>query len=348
MRTLHSTFIALAAAVACTCLLPLAHAADPTPIEITPQFNATAAAAAAVTVSDAVALRGVKRAVVTQFNVEFITSDDVSSKTSGFAMAGRASVTGYYKLIGVAEPDFQAIAEQLYAGFQQRLQAQGVELVPAAELAAAPTYRKLVAGGTPLPDRSGSGVTVGPPGMALYGLNRAQAGSGKKGLFGALSGFTAGMGAVGGALDNITLSKELGDAVLLEVSMRVHFAQLTDESKGFFGRLGSTAEVSAKLHPLVPRAALTVQAGSAVSVLTVQAPVLLDPAAFTELRKEATTAGDVVGAVAVGLLQLATGGNSHSSTKYEVVADAARYREHVGAGLDQVGALLIARMVAGR
>lgn len=348
MRTIRSTLIAVAAAVACTCL-PLAHAADPTPIEITPQFNPAAAAANAVTVSDPKALKGLTRAAVTQFNVEFVTSDDVRSHTSGFAMAGRASVTGYYKLIGVAEPDFQAMAEQLYAGFQQQLVAQGLELVPAAELAAAPTYKKLVAAGTPLPSRSGSGVIVGPPGMALYGLNRAQAGSGKKGLMGALSGFSAGMGAVGGALDNITLSKELGDAALLEVSMRVHFAQLTDESKGFFGRLGSTAEVSAKLHPLVPKAALTVQAGPSVSVLTVQAPVLLDPAAFTELRKEATTAGDVAGAVAVGLLQLATGGkNTHSSSKFEVVADAARYRERVGAGLDQVSALLIARMAAGR
>ena len=330
-------------------LLPAARAADPTPIEIDAQFNPAAAAATAVKASDPQALKGLKRAAITQFNVEFVTSDNVSSETSGFAMAGRASVTGYYKLVGVTEPDFQAIADQLYAGFQQQLQAQGVELVPAAELAASPTYRKLQAGGTALPERSSNGVTVGPPGMALYGLNKAQATDGKKGVFAALSGLSAGIGAVGGAMDNMTLAKELGDAALLEVSMRVHFAQLTNESKGFFGRLGNTAKVSAKLHPMVPKAAMTVQSGAYVSVLTLQGPALLDPTAFVELREEAATAGDVAGAVAVGLLQLASGSkNSHSSAKYEAVADGGRYRERVGAGLGQVNALLIARMVAGR
>jgi hypothetical protein len=345
MRMLTTALIAAAG----LSLLPAARAADPTPIEIDAQFNAATAAATAVTASDPQALKGLKRAAVTQFNVEFVTSDNVSSETSGFAMAGRASVTGYYKLIGVAEPDFQAIADQLYAGFQQQLQAEGLELVPAAELAAAPTYKKLQAGGIVLPDRSSNGITVGPPGMALYGLNRAQAGSGKKGLMGAFAGFSAGMGAVGGAMDNMTLSKELGNAALLEVSMRVHFAQLTNEAKGFFGRMGSTAKVSAKLHPMVPKAALTVQSGAYVSVLTLQGPALLDPTAFVELREEATSAADVAGAVAVGLLQLASGSkNSHSSSKYEAVADGGRYRERVGEGLGQVNALLIARMVAGR
>ncbi len=345
MRMLTTALLAAAG----LSLQPTARAADPTPIEIDAQFNPAAAAATAVKASDPQALKSLKRAAITQFNVEFVTSDNVSSETSGFAMAGRASVTGYYKLIGVAEPDFQAIADQLYAGFQQQLQAQGVELVPAAELAASPTYRKLQAGGTALPERSSNGVTVGPPGMALYGLNKAQAADGKKGMFATFAAIGAGMGAVGSALDNIALGKELGDAALLEVSMRVHFAQLTNEAKGFFGRLGSTAKVSAKLHPMVPKAAMTVQSGAYVSVLTVQGPVLLDPTAFVELREEATTAADVAGAVAVGLLQLASGSkNSHSSTKYEAVADGGRYRERVGEGLGQVNALLIARMVAGR
>ncbi|MFG6416015.1 hypothetical protein ACG02S_19135 [Roseateles sp. DC23W] len=346
MRMLTTTLLAAAVGLS---LLPTARAADPAPIEIDAQFDPAAAAATAVKASDPQALKGLKRAAITQFNVEFVTSDNVSSETSGFAMAGRASVTGYYKLVGVAEPDFQAIADQLYAGFQQQLQAAGLELVPAAELAGSPTYRKLQAGGTVLPERSSNGVTVGPPGMAVYGLNQAQAADGKKGMFAALSGLSAGISAVGGAMDNMTLSKELGDAALLEVSMRVHFAQLTNEAKGFFGRLGSTAKVSAKLHPMVPRAALTVQSGAYVSVLTLQGPALLDPAAFVELREEAATAGDIAGAVAVGLLQLASGSkNSHSSTKYEAVADATRYSERVSTGLSQVNALLIARMVAGR
>jgi hypothetical protein len=318
-------------------------------VELGDDFQAAARAPQWVSVSDMAALKGLRRVAVPQFTVEFVISDSVSAETSGFAAAGRASTTGYYKLVGVAEADFQKLAEQAYADLVSQLQASGLQVVPASEVQGAPTWRKLAADGAPLPSRSDSAVTVAPPGMALYGLNRAQAATAKPGLFGALSAIGAGFGAAGASMDNVTLQKELGDAALLEVAIRLHFAQLSSNTNGFFSRLGNTAEVSAKLHAVVDSASLTLQSGSQISVLRLKQPLLLDPSAFTEMRKEATTGADVAGAVAVGLLRLATGSSDSSSyDKYEAVADSARYSNVVGKGLGSVNALFITRMQSGR
>jgi hypothetical protein len=337
-------------ALALLSLLPLAgHGSEAEPLAIDADFKPAALAASLVRAADTTALKGLKRVAVPQFNVEFITSDNVSAQTSGFGAAGRASVTGYYKLVGVAEADFQAIAEALHAGFVRELEAGGYEVVKPAELAASPAWRKLVAAGTPLPIRTDGSITVGPPGMAIYGLNRASANDGKKGMAAAFSMIGAGFGAVGAASDNMALQQELGGAALIEVSMRLHFAQLTNENRGFLGRLSSTAAVSAKVHPIVTSARLAVQANAVVSSLDVQRPLLLDPATFTELRKEAKTAGDVAGAVAIGLLRAAIGSkDSHEYDRFEALTEPARYREHVGAGLARVNELFVARLVGAR
>lgn len=339
----------LAIAALCGCLLPAAWARDPAPVALPEPFDVASAAASLVEVSDAKALKalkGIRRVAVPQFSIEFVTQDNVSSETSGFAAAGRASVTGYYRLVGVDEPDFQALANQLYAAFVQALQAQGLEVLTPEQLAAAPTWRKLVAGGVPMPLRGDSSITVAPPGMALYGASRMLANSGKKGTLASLAALGSGFSAVGEAIENVTLVQELGGAALLEVALKLHFAQLKNESKGFFGRLGSTAEVSAKLHPILTQARLSVQAGAEMSVVSSKQPLLLDPAAFTEVRKQAATGGDIAGAVAVGLLRMAIGSKDSSSTeKYEVVADPQRYGERIAANLGQTQAMLIARMV---
>mgnify|MGYP003504496903 FL=1 len=77
------------------------------------------------------ALKGIKRVAVPVFAVEFIVADNVTAQTSGFAAAGRASSSMYYKLLGAGEPEFQAITNALYAQFLAELQASGVEVLSA-------------------------------------------------------------------------------------------------------------------------------------------------------------------------------------------------------------------------
>jgi hypothetical protein len=340
-------FLALAAL--CLGLMQPACAREPAPVPLPEPFDVAAAAASLVEVSSARALKGIRRVAVPQFSIEFVTSDKVTAETSGFAAAGRASVSGYYRLVGVDEPDFQALANQLYAGFVQALQAQGLEVVAPEQLAAAPTWKKLVAGGVPLPLRGDSSITLAPPGMALYGASRMLANSGKPGVLASLSAVGAGFTGVAEATENLALTQELGGAALVEVALKLHFAQLKNENQGFLGRLSSTAAVSAKLHPIPTQARLSVQQGAEVAVISAKQPLLLDPAAFSEVRKQAATTGEVAGAVAVGLLRLAIGSkDSSSSEKYEVVADPQRYGERITANLAQTNAMLIARMVKER
>lgn len=296
------------------------------------------------------ALKGLQRVALTQFSIEFVTQDSVSSQTSGFASAGRASVTGNYKLVGLAEPDFQAVADQLRAQVLAQLAAQGLDVVPPEQVTAAPTWQRLVAAGTPLPQRLDSALVVGPAGAALYGTSKMHtAAAGQKGLFAAVAQIGSAGEALNVGFDNVSLQKELGDAAVLEISLRVHFAQLADESKGFFGRLGSSAKISAKTHPIVQRATLNVQRGSLGTLLSVENPLLLDPGAFTEVREPAATKGEIAGAIAVGLLRAAIGSkDSVSHKQYEVLADPAVYRERVGAGLQQTLGLLLTRMQSAR
>jgi hypothetical protein len=333
--------------------LPTAKAADtPQPIAVDATFKATEQATKLFRVAEGKALKDVTKVAVPLFSVEFVTADNESAQTSGFGSTGRASTTAHYKLMGVGDPDFQAITTALYERFLADLKAAGMEVLPHEQVAASPTYKKLAAGGTPSPIKSDSAITIAPPSMPIYGVNKTQTGgnSSSASLFGALSQMGAGFGAVGAALDSVALQKEL-DASLIEVQMKVNFVQLTNNNKGFLGRLTDTASVEGKVSPSVGSAMFRVQSTTQGS-LTLTNPLALDNAAFIEVRKKATTAGDVAGAVAIAVLQLAinsrsNSSNSSSSDEMEAVADPSRYREIVGAGLGTVTQMFVQRLKAG-
>jgi L-fucose isomerase-like protein len=83
--------------------------------------------------------------------------------------------------------------------------------------------------------------------------------------------------------------------------------------------------------------------------MTLNNVLALDPAVFAEVREKATTAGDVAGAVLVGLIQLASRSSDSSSSKeMEAVADPARYQQIVGAGMSSLVDVVVARLSAER
>jgi hypothetical protein len=327
---------------------PVAFAKEdpPTPLTVDANFNAVAVASKGFTIADTKALKGIKRVAVPVFAVEFITADNVSAQTSSFGASGRATATSYYKLLGVGEADFQAITDALYANFLAQLKASGVEVLEAPQVIAAPTYRKLVAAGSPAPIKNDSSMMMSPPGLGIYGFAKMGGGNSSKSnsVFGALSDMGAGFAAVGAIGDSIQLATEL-DASLIEVRLRVNFAKLTNENKGFFGSMARAAATSAKVFPSVDNVMMGVQSGSWRSTLTMKHTLSLDGAAFSEVREKASTTGDMVGAVAVGLLKLAIGGKDTSgSEEMEVIADPAKYKEVVGGGLNSAASMLVAVM----
>ena len=342
------------AVLLCTGLLfgsAISHAKDDTtPLTVDASFNPASAAEKGFVIAEGRALKGIKRVAVPVFAVEFIIADNVNSQTSGFGSAGRSSSSLYYKLLGVGEPEFQAITDALYTRFLTELKASGVEVVDAIQIAGSPTYRKLVAGGSPAPIKSDSTMMLAPSWLGLYGFAKLGGGNSSSGrsIFGALSEVGSGFAAVGAIGDSIQLSTEL-DASLLEVRMRVNFVQLSDDNKGFLGRFAGSASASGKAFPSVDNVMMSVQSGPARGSVTMKHTLSLDAAAFAEVREKATTAGDVAGGVAVGLLRLAIGSKDSSSSKeLEVVADAARYKDVVGAGLGSAASMLVARLKSER
>ncbi len=321
------------------------HAKDDAPVALDASFKPALMADKVFTVAEAAAFQGLRKVVVPLFTVEFVTADSARAETSGFAAAGRASAASYYKLKGVDEADFQAITTALYADFLRDLRAAGLEVVAADTLAASPTYRKLVASGSPAPLKADASITLAPPGMAIYGMNKATAnGGGSSSMFGALSAIGNSIGAMSAVIDTVELQKELGAAVL-EVQLKVHFVNLVNNNKGFLGRLGNTASVDATVTPRITNAMLSVQTAATRGALTLQHPLLLDASAIAEVRSAPTTAADVAGGVAVALIRLAARSSDSSSTEQmEAVADPAKYREVVGGGLGAVREMFVQRL----
>jgi hypothetical protein len=323
-----------------------------TPLAVDASFNAADASTRGFTIGDATALKGIKRVAVSVFAVEFITSDNVSAQTSSFGSAsgGRSSMTSYFKLLGVGESEFQKMTDGLYLGFLADMKTSGVDVVDAKQFITTPSYLKLLASGSPAPIKTNNSLMMAPTGLGIYGFAKMGGGSSAKSnsLFGALSDIGNGFSAVGAISDTIQLANEL-DASVVEVRMRVSFAQLTNENKGFFGALSNSARTSAKVFPSVDNVMMGVQSGTMRSTVTMKHMLNLDGSAFAEVREKATTTGDMVGAVAVGLLKLAIGSKDNSeTTEREVVADPIKYQQVVGFGLSSATQMLVARMKAER
>ncbi len=346
----------LALAAACAGLLTVLAAAPalakdvPVSVAVDASFNAAEVAAKGFQIADNKALKGISRVAVPVFVVDFVTADNVTTQTSGFGGFGRASSSLYYKLLGVGEPEFQALTEAMYADFLQRLKDSGLEVLGKEAFQAQAAYRKLADGGIKAPVKSDTNTVLTPSGMPIYGFARMSSGPAKSstGLFGALSGIGAGFSAVGDVMGSVDLATQL-NAATLEVRLRVNFVELADNNKGFFGRLSNTASTSGKTFPSIDGVMVQVQQGPTRSSMTLDRTLVLDPAVFTDVREKATTAGDVAGAVLVGLIRLASNSkDSSSSSEMEAVVDPARYRQIIGTGMNSLSDVVVARLKSER
>jgi len=349
LAALSRTLTTLATCASLGCLAWPALAADkPEPVVLDANFKASEQAGKMFSVAEGKALKDVKRVAVPLFSVEFVTADAQRAETSGFAAAGRASATTAYTLKGVEEADFQAITTTLYERFLADLKDAGIEVLPHEQLAASPSYKKLAASGVPSPIKSNSAITTAPPGMPIYGMNKAQTGGTSSGasLLGAFAQMGAGFGAVSSGMDTYTLQQELGAAVI-SVHMKVIFVQLTNNNKGFLGRMSSTASVGSTVQPTVASATFNIMSATG-GVLTLAQPLALDAAAFSAVRKKESSTGEKVGLVAVAVLGALIGSGSTSSRDdMEAVADPVKYRDIVGGGLGTVTQMFVQRLKAG-
>ena len=297
-----------------------------------------------VTNVDKTALKGIQRAAISSFQVEFVTKGAAGASSYEIGRSGRASTNTVITLVGLNAADFQAITDQLHAEFVRDLKAMAIEVVPTDRILAAAAYKKMATTGKPSPAETRTSDTwstvYAPGGLGIYGVGSSS------NAVGILAGFTAFGDVTSTMFTNIELAKEL-DAAVIVVRMVVNFVSLTSSDSSWFGRSSGTAAVRGEVGPSVAGATTTmfVQRATTNASMTLQAPLLIDCAAFSEVKDTSSIAANVglaVLALAIG------GGNSASAVEKEAVADPARYRALVSEGVGTVREMFMARLRAGQ
>ena len=337
---------AQAVAAFCLCLaLQPAWAKDEAAVALDLGANPISAHVAAFKSSDPSRSKGLLRIAIPSIQIEFVTSSSASASAREIGRPGTAGTSMTVKLVGVGGSDMQAVADRLLRELSTELASAGFEVISAAEMRQAPSYRKLVANANSEPMARGAGdsqsILVGPLALPLYGIAPASGG----GAFAALAGMGNVAGMISSALDVAELQKEL-NAAILSLRLRINFIDLESSSSSFLGRLSGTASVKGKLSLTLTEAALSLAvANGGLNSVSLSRPLVLPGEAIKELR-DTTSAATNIG---LAVLSLAIGrGGSQSVSEKEAVADPQQYQEVLGTSLGAVRAMLVARLSAER
>lgn len=344
--TLTTSTAAIALALFGPLLAVPAWAETVTGVPLDASFKAADRASSMLKVIDAdkSALKGIQRAAISSFQVEFVTKGAASASSYEIGRSGRASTNTVITLVGVGGADFQAITEQLHGEFVRDLKGMGIEVVPTSKIVAAAAYKKMAASGKPSPAETRTSDTwstvYAPGGLGIYGVGSS---SNAVAIF---AGFSAFSDVSSTMFANIELAKEL-DAAVVVVRMVVNFVSLKSSDSSWFGRSSGTATVRGEVSPSVAGTSTTmfVQRPTTNATMTLQSPLLIDSAAISEVKDTSS----VVANVGLAVLSLAIGGgNSSSAVEKEAVADAAQYRTLVSAGVGTVREMFMTRLRAGQ
>ena len=287
-----------------------------------------------------------RRVAIGAFDIEFATKGSSSASATWLNHRNygseRVSDGSYMALAGLKHADLQAIGDQVHAAFVRELKAAGLEVVPVAQLTDTEAFRKLASGGKTAPYvKSGafeSSTVVTAEGRPVTGASLAPSGGGLS----AMGNFSALASAM---LSGPDLAREL-DATVVNVRMVVRFVELPGASPGLFGRVSGASTVETKVSPTVAAGQTRVQifAPQGGGAFTLQSPLRIDPAAFTGV-KDLMSPGSKATGVGLAVLSFAMGKNdSGALTQFEAVADPLRYRDLVGAGLGQVGSMMVEQL----
>ena len=335
---LSTCWLALLAAPA------LAAKVDAVPLDANFQAVERATTLLKVSGADTGSLRGISRAAISSFQVEFVTKGAASASSYEIGRSGSANTNLQITMVGLGAADYQHITDLLHAEFERDLQAQGISVVPVAQVLASPIYQKMAASGKPSPTDTRTKDTwstvYAPAGLGVYGVGSSST------AFALLAGFTALSDVSATMFANIELAKEL-DAALIVVRLVVNFVDLKSSDSSWFGRSSGSASVKGEVAPSLTTASMmqVLRPGGAAATLQLQAPLLMDAGVFTQVRDISSIAGNV----GLAVLQLAIGkGGGASAIEKEAVADPARYRAVVAAGAGSARAMFMERLRAGQ
>ena len=185
-------------------------------------------------------LKTCKKAVITAFNVQFITKKDAGSHAGG-AGEGSAHVNSHIKLTGLDAATFQAVTDQAYTNFTKGLQSLGLDVMPYSEYAALPEYVDMKSHFKTSPMEVSGGYFSGQPSELFSPLGMPVVLFGDEQALGQGNGMTAYIGMSAPFTKEAVIAKATGVAAV-HVYLVVDFCQM--EANG--GAFSFSAKVTTK------------------------------------------------------------------------------------------------------
>jgi hypothetical protein len=287
------------------------------------------------------AARGLRQVVIPSFQVEFVTNSGATSTGSGLSQSQVS-----YTLNGPSPQDMQAITDAYYAKFVADLEAAGVKVIPLDEaMARSPGLVRLMNMAKPAPyvrGKANRSAFYSPPGMKFYFTPND----------GRAKGFGDTMTTTGSQVPEEMAMREL-DAGVMGVRMVVDFAEIQARGRGVLGMRTMNAKVTSKanvallptdtqLWVITPKAKSTPMDLGHRLRYALTGPLVM-PGSVVSANDTTTGASKMSDAVgsAIGLM---AGMGATKTRTYEVTVDPTIWRQDVSAAIEQVGALMIARL----
>lgn len=298
-------------AAACCLMIGTVVAAD-----LDPAGDIKAQAEKFVKVDNPEYLAGIKRVVITNYMVDFVSELKYSKSLSGLeAMIGADSdVT--IKLVGSNKEQYQAITDKFYQQTVDQLKAQGVEVVSNEELKALPEFAELAATGvTPVPSEqdatAGKGLFFTTQGLPLqlsdetqfiYTFNPPFTKPKKDDFLTFGTRFSGGFSAGQAQMIEDKIAKKLG-ASILKVRLTVLGGQLTPDTSFWSGGKVST-RAAASFVDFVSRYAFITPEGNKTRVALKEIAETGDIGELVNTTSDGTKATDAAKNVALVALNV--------------------------------------------
>lgn len=307
---------------------------------------------APVKTTNAKAMAGLSRVVVSSFAIAFVT-DKTDAAFAGSRRTGKAmGVIAKARLAGVMPVDFQAITDAAYADFSERMRAAGYTLGDRAAMVGDKQMTKVqyVASGTEGTlvfgkDSKAKAVFYGPTVFGSTPLLKGETGdtgvAAMGGMFGALKAFSA----IGGPAYAKTMYAVQNGQPTVSVLYVVDFADA--DRYGASYTTVATVGLTASLAVVETLSTLgTINAKGIVGSIAVAQPVAV-PGNFGKMQ-DSTTGGqkldNVAGAVIGGLF--GSGSNTYKHITFS--ADPVSYRTGAIAAATATNGVIVAELAAHR
>jgi len=306
---------------------------SPPPQSFNPAGDPTTLVEQYLTIKKADKLKGIKKVVIPQFMVQFVTRNAGAASASS-AASKQTSVHVTYNLTNVDNAQFQAIADKMYEQVVEEFTKAGIEVVPVSTYQQAKPFQKLLNSAKKAPftvtEMDRTSVYFGAKGLPVYfSMNDKRQGLGN--MFAAQ--FT-----------NFNPDKweerigEENDCAVLIVNYGVAFASM--DTSGGWWKDRASVKTKLKIALLPEDTKYIVYSKNGTTRFTLKEPVFADGNFIIDVTDALRTDEKVANAIGGAL------GSGSRTVKYNANADAAAYTSLVEKHMTAIDSLIFGQMKA--